>query len=113
MRTAKRIPNFGQSRCDECFVPFQLHRAAQRFCSIPCRNAWWNRHAARGKQLVPIMARWLSEREGGWLTDSTRLLRKWRDEDQRRREDCLEGLDGEPQPAPDRDGRPQDGTARG
>jgi len=51
-------------KCAECSGTFKPKQAKQIFCATPCRDAYHNRMAKRGKTLAPLVMAYRVKRGG-------------------------------------------------
>lgn len=72
-------------KCAECTTCFQPTQVKQVFCSTPCRQAYHNRAAKRGKVLVPLFMAYREKRSTPAakqaLSEAWRLTAEFRAED--------------------------------
>lgn len=73
-----------QEACNNCAVLFYPIRVDQRFCRPLCHRRYNTRQSARGRVLVEHAMLWRLSRKGLYLTEMSRLIDKWLEQDKKR-----------------------------
>jgi len=76
-----------QETCNNCAVLFYPIRVDQRFCKPKCHRQYNTRQSARGRVLVEHAMLWRltpRDRSGCYLTEMSRLIDKWLEQDRKR-----------------------------
>jgi len=74
-----------KAKCAECGERYAPRQAQQLFCAAPCKTAYHNRMAKRGKVLTPLLMASRTKRETATSREAYvrayRLVSDWNDED--------------------------------
>lgn len=46
------VRNIGNAKCEYCGKPYRKKKQAQRFCSIKCKDKWWNRERSADSEYL-------------------------------------------------------------
>lgn len=73
-----------QDTCDNCMALYYPKAVDQRFCQARCLRRYNARQSGRGRILVEHAMLWRLSRKGFYLTEISRLIDKWLEEDRKR-----------------------------
>ena len=76
----------GTGNCAVCGAEYEFTKWSGKFCSVACKDHWWNTAKTRGAQLYGPAMRWRRDKQKGALGELTWLLDQFIHDDREAKE---------------------------